>query len=335
LLFNIKKLGSFTTAIEDELQDDEIFWINFIAFESDGNFFKSTEIIKDVSNFHFNKLIRTFNEINWRYREASFVEWNKVMMDYDFETKERRPTNLNFNSLFKIIPLRKDMEKKNKALDLFKTILENRKVNISLLYDYFNELILCHFYGRYNSYTNVQQYSKDYFYIAVRDSVFKYLAFIQLLKQLNLIDMEDTNSTTENLKQYDQKESDFFNEMNLNQEQRAMFYLGRMLNQVEYIQTKDKKKKTVIEKVNFNGLEIGNIQRLRNDLNEKAKQYRLKYPKETNSVVFIDNKFAGSFDFNKWVNTPLNPQEALFFLLTGYSFGAKNNDNPPLQNDDN
>lgn len=325
LLFNLKKLETFSKNIQDWFEDDkEIFWINFFAFESDGNFFKSTEVIKDVSSFYYNELLLAFYEINKEFQESEFVKWDAVMTDYG------EPRDFNFNSLYQIIPVRKNKEKKNKALDTFKTILENRKIHKNILYGYFSELILCHFYERYKSYTNVKDHSQtgtrkrqDYFKWAVQDSVFKYLAFFQLLKKIKLIDMEELNETSENGNKYDQLENDFFNKMNLNQAQRAMFYLGRMLSSVEYIQKKDSKKKTVIEKVNFNGIDIGNIQRLRNDLNEKAKQYRLKYPKEASAVVFIDNKFANAFDYNRWDKESTNAQEALFFLLTGYSFGAK------------
>lgn len=314
ILFNINKLDKFSKNIQDEI-NDEVFWINFVAFESDGNFFKSTEVIKDVSNFHFSKLLKAFNDINWELRDASFVDWDKVMMEYDYETKERLPRNLNFNSVFKIIPLRKDKEKKNKALELFKIILENRKVNIAILYDYFVELILCHYYRRYASYTNIQQYSNDYFSLAVRDSVFKYHAFIQFLKKLNLIDMEETAiniSEEKSENKYEQAIQEFFSKMSLNQEQKAMFYLGRMLNFVEYIQKG--KTKTVIQKVNFNGMDKEDIQRLRISLIEKAKQYN-----SIGKVLFTDNEFGKNFNFNNW---KLSPQEAVFFLLTGYSFGV-------------
>lgn len=313
LLFSLKKMESFSENIKDWLSNEnEIFWINFLAFESDGNFFKSTEVIKDVSSFHFNQLLNSFYEIDKQFQESNFVKWESVMTEYG------EPRYFNFNSIYQIIPLRKDKEKKNKALDLFKTILENRKFNKGILYDYFTELILCHYYKRYKSYTNIKEYGNDYFYFAVRDSVFKYLAFFQLLKKLNLIDMEEQNKQSENSNQYDQMEKEFFSKMNYNQEQRAMFYLGRMLNSVEYLQ--QGKNKTVIQKVNFNGMDKDNIQRLRIDLIEKAKQYNAM-----NKVVFTDQKFGSEFDFNNWT---LNPQEAIFFMLTGYSFGAgKKNEN--------
>ena len=311
LLFNLNKLEKFSLDIEDEVED-EIFWINFLAFESDGNFFKTTEIIKDVSSFHFKKLIDVFHEINTQFTENGYIDWNSIMTEYNYESKEKFTSSLNFNSVFKIIPLRKDKEKKNKALDLFKTILENRKINKSLLFEYFTELILCHYYNRQASYTNIKSYNKEYFAFAIRDSVFKYHAFIQFLKKLNLIDMEETNITeNQSENKYDKAIQEFFSEMELNQKQKAMFYLGRMLNSVEYMQKG--KNKTVIQKVNFNGMDKDSIQRLRISLIEKAKQYN-----SIGKIIFTDNEFGKHFEFNNW---KMNPQEAVFFLLTGYSFG--------------
>jgi CRISPR-associated protein Csh1 len=318
LLFNLHKFDDVTKTIEDEVED-EIFWINFLAFESDGNYFKSTELIKDISNHQLTKIMKCLNDVDWEFKEAQFVDWNSAMMDFDYDSGSRVRRNFNFNSIYKLIPLRKDKEKKNKALDIFKMILENRNIHQDIIFDNFVELVLCHWYGRYASYTNVNQYKKDYFPFAIRDSVFKYHAFIQLLKKLKLIDMSEQNETTETSEnKYDKAETEFFNKMNLNQNQQAMFYLGRMLNAVEYIQKG--KNKTVIQKVNFNGMDQDDIQRLRVDLIEKAKQYNA-----VNKVIFNDNKFGSLFNFNSWT---MNSKEAVFHLLTGYSFGVgiKNTD---------
>mgnify|MGYP001386358702 CR=1 FL=1 len=314
LLFSFDSLESFSKNIEDEIE--QIYWINFVAFESDGNFFKSTEIIKDVSKFHFNKVIKVFNNINWQFKEETFADWNNVMKEYG------KTGRLNFNSIYGLIPLRKDKEKKNKALDLFKMILENRKVDNNILFDYFSELILCHYYERYRSYTNIASSSKDYFYFSVRNSVFKYLAFFQVLKKLKLIDMKDheiiQSQNDETPNKYEKAIRDFFDKMELNQNQQAIFYLGRMLNAVEYIQVKKKIKKTVINLVNFNGIDRDDIERLRNDLINKARQHG-----QVGKVIFTSGKFSELFDYNNW---KMRPTEALFFLLTGYSFGTNKSD---------
>lgn len=309
LLFNFRSLDSLAKNIKEEM-DEDVFWINFVAFESDGNFFKATETIKDVSNFHFSKVLKTFGDLDWAMRKAKFVDWEKVMTEY------KEPRFFNLNTIYSLIPLRKDKEKKNKALDLFKAILENRRVQKEKLYDYFCELILCHWYERYNSYTNVPKSSQEYFSISARDSVFKYLAFFQVLKQLKLINMEENNHGSEELtdNEYDQAIRDFFKKMDMlnREDQQAMFYLGRMLNSVEWIQLKKDIKKTVIHLVNFNGLDQNAIQRLRNNLMNKACQHN-----EIGKVKYLNGKFGDKFQPNNW---KMLPQEALFFLLTGYSF---------------
>jgi len=305
LLFGFYDLDYFVKNIDDEV--DDIFWLNFLAYESDGNFFKSTELIKDVSIFHFQKVIKEFWKTHNEFLKVKGFDWNNIITEYG------TPKRFNLNSIYSIIPLRKDKEKKNKALSLFKSILENRKIEKETLFTYYCELILCHYYERYRSYTNVHKSSGDYLYFSIRNSTYKYLAFIEVLKKLNIIDMnEDNNLTNEELgNKYDQAIHDFFVKMNYNQNQRAMFYLGRMLNSVEFIQKE--KKKTVIQKVNFQGMDIDDIQRLRISLVEKAKQYN-----KMGKVLFTDRKFGELFDFNNW---QMNPQEAVFFLLTGYSFG--------------
>jgi CRISPR-associated protein Csh1 len=134
---------------------------------------------------------------------------------------------------------------------------------------------------------------------------------------------EQTQTTTakESAKEYERQIQDFFNKMNFNDSQKALFFLGRILNSVVYLQ-KDKNK-TVINKVNYNGMDRDDIVRLRNDLFEKAKQYN-----STEKVVFDDSRFGQHFNFENW---NVNPQEAVFFILTGYSYGIVKKQEPNNQ----
>lgn len=117
--------------------------------------------------------------------------------------------------------------------------------------------------------------------------------------------------------------NNFFKKMEYNSSQKALFYLGRMLNTVDYIQRD--KNKTVIDKVNYNGMEKDDIVRLRISLVEKAKQYG-----KINYIVFDDAKFTEYFDFNNW---KVDSKEALFFIMTGFSFGAKSKDENNNENE--
>src|SRR5699024_3923811 len=90
LLFNINRLSKLSEDISDELEENNIYWLNFMAFESDGNFFKTTEIIKDISNFHFNKIIKAFYEVDKKFGSLPYVDWKNIMIEYDFETEDRQ-----------------------------------------------------------------------------------------------------------------------------------------------------------------------------------------------------------------------------------------------------
>mgnify|MGYP000567733508 CR=1 FL=1 len=57
LLFQYKKLEDIVTDLNYNRSENFPYWITFLAFESDGNFFKTINVIKDVSRTHFEKMI--------------------------------------------------------------------------------------------------------------------------------------------------------------------------------------------------------------------------------------------------------------------------------------
>lgn len=331
LLFQQNTFSNSLTSIFDEIDISEVYWINFLAFESDGNSFKTINLIKDVSITHFETVIKALKNIDSTFKKLDYVvDWESVMSE--FKIKEKKLQEFNFYTIYQIIPQRKDKENKNNALHIFKSILENRQINKQVLFKHFVDLVLCHYFRRYEGYKNVKRFGDDFLDFAIRDAVFKYMAFLTVLNKLNLISnmdniienpeteqIESLEQSTNKLLEYQQKIDNFFIQMNYIDYQKALFYLGRMLSSVAYIQ-KDKKR-TVLDKLNFNGMDKTDILRLRNALIEKAKQY-----KEVDKVIFNDSRFNQYFNFNKWVdenNKSVNPNEALFFILTGYSFGIK------------
>lgn len=331
LLFQQNTFSNSLTSISDEIDISEVYWINFLAFESDGNSFKTINLIKDVSITHFETVIKALKNIDSTFKKLDYVvDWESMMSE--FKIKEKKLQEFNFYTIYQIIPQRKDKEKKNNALHIFKSILENRQINKQVLFKHFVDLVLCHYFRRYEGYKNVKRFGDDFLDFAIRDAVFKYMAFLTVLNKLNLISnmdniienpeteqIESLEQSTNKLLEYQQKIDNFFIQMNYIDYQKALFYLGRMLSSVAYIQ-KDKKR-TVLDKLNFNGMDKTDILRLRNALIEKAKQYN-----EVDKVIFNDSRFNQYFNFNKWVdenNKSVNPNEALFFILTGYSFGIK------------
>ena len=169
LLFGYHTLES---DIDRNLPEVDLFWINYIAFESDGNSFKIINHIKDVNSIYLTKLTESFNRVGIAFNDY-------IGGKFPF----------NLQSVFNIIPVRDGNKSKvNPALNLFKDILEQKAVRPENLFKHFIELSLCHWYGRYTAFKNIKQ--NNSFDFAIKDAVFKYSALIFTLKQLNLLEME-------------------------------------------------------------------------------------------------------------------------------------------------
>ena len=320
LLFQFKKYEIMNYEIRSET--DYPYWITFLGYETDGNYFKTINIIKDVSRTHFEQLIKAFSKLNIEWRTLVGVNWENIMS----MGKEKIPLAYNLFTVYSLIPVRKDKEKKNEALNLFKQVLEKRPVERSKIFGYFKELILCHYYGRYAGYTNIRENTE--FDFAIRNAVFQYLAFIQILKQFNLLNpMEedqlddlddialDAAPEEQVLPEYQQKVEEFFVRMSYKPEHKALFYLGRVLSTVAQTQyKKEHKTKPVLKKLNYNGMDRDDIRRLHRDLVEKTQQYSIH--RLTESTL---SRFMMLFNHENWT---MKPDEALFFILSGYSFFA-------------
>ncbi len=303
LLFQYQSLD---TELDKHLPELDLFWVNYIAFESDGNSFKIMNHIKDVNSAYLKKLIEVFGHTDFEFR--SFLGDRAY---------------LNLQSIYRIIPVRDGQKSKvNPVLNLFKEILEQKPIQQEVLFDHFITLALCHWYGRHRAFPNVRKI--DSFDFAIKDAVFKYSALIYALKQLNLIDMETENrqeESTETVKsEFQQRVDGFFEKMEYGEEEKAIFYLGRVLSSIAYAQyKKGHESKPVLNKINFNGMDAQSIVRLSLDLAEKVRQYNIHHETDWNFA-----RFREKFNEKNW---PLTKEQNVFYLMVGYSFGLTKSDN--------
>lgn len=286
--------------VKRKLPETKIFWLNYLGFESDGNSFKIINHIKDVNSAHLKNILEVFDDTHYEFRH--FIG-------------EKYPFNLQ--SIYWIIPVREgSKEKKNAVLAIFKEILEQRKINEGDIFDHFISMLLCHRYGRYRQYQFKS--TPNNFDFAIRDTAFKYTAFIYALKKLNLLNMEDNKPKLETDEKATntnaEKIEDFFLKLDYTQEQKAVFYLGRVLSSVAYAQIqKGHKSKPILNKINYNGMDASALERLDLDLSEKSRQYNIHEFTESNLA-----KFRSVFKEEKWT---LSPQKNVFYLMVGYTFG--------------
>lgn len=300
LIFRTSDIASVISELEDQA-NGTIYWLDFYGFESDGNFLKMTNHIQDVSGIHIQNIIRQSKEVSKTLR---------LLL---------RDRLVNLAGMYYRIPVRKDL-KSNQALELFKMVLEKRPVRASLLWQHFTELVLCHWFGRYEAYDNIDKPRKEGILDALlREAVFSYLAFRQILIKLNLLIMEDNQgmSKREVAIKLAAQVSQFLDDMNYSQEQRAMFFLGKALKRVVSMQRKDGKAKTALDMVNFNGLDERSIRNIATGIMEKGRQYsgQKSFPSKLEGDLdrFFQH-FPGGAD-----NWAMDPREALFFFLSGYT----------------
>lgn len=309
LLFSRRNWDEIYTHLDLVADVDGIYWLNFLAIDSDGNYFKAGDLIKDVSKPH---LQRIFDSV----KKAGKVFRPWLGGRYGF----------NLYSVYKSIPVRKDKENVNAALKLFSALLEQRPINRSLLFQHFKEMVLCHRHERYRAYSNITPRNRDYFDFSVKDAVFHYLAFMKVLEELGQLYPLENAKNMEEKQTIDQEVTAFLNAMDYTQDQRALFFLGRVLSQVVYEQTGKKgHKKNALDKLNFNGMDRQSIYRFANELFESGRHYNA-----TDQIKWDWGRFSRAFDLNNW---SMDPQEALFYILSGYSYGIKPNKDEENNND--
>lgn len=303
LLFQYHEMD---TNLDKKLPDTDVFWVNYIAFESDGNSFKVINHINDVNSRYLKKLIEVFGKTEFE------------LQDYIGDR-----SHFNLQSIYRMIPVRDGQKSKlNPVLLFFKDILEQKPIRQEVIFDHFITLALCHWYGRNRAFTNIRQ--SDSFDFAIKDAVFKYSALIYALKQLNLIDMEKETSKTEKIDEsrtdFQKRIDQFFKKMDYSKDEKAMFYLGRILSSVAYAQyKKGHESKPILNKINFNGMDSSAIVRLSLDLAEKVQQYRIHRETDWNFSLFREK-----YNEKDW---PLSKEQNVFYLMAGYSFGLTKSNN--------
>ncbi|MEA3452382.1 MAG: TM1802 family CRISPR-associated protein [Bacteroidota bacterium] len=308
-LFKYNEIKKIETDITDEI-DKIPYWINYLATDiKPGQSFKTTELIKDISRPYFIKILNTFNEVN-----------------YEFKNYLNSNNYYNFYSVYQFIPVKTDM-KNNAALLLFKDIFEHRPIDKDILFKHFTKYLICQRSGQFDNsrkhraYANVRE--QNNFDYAIFNAINTYLAFFEVLKKLKLLKqntMEENNELLQPIEEiandYGKRIENFFVKMAYTETQKALFYLGRVLGQVAYAQyNKNHKNKPVLNKINYNGMDKEAVIRLRLDLAEKARQYNI-----VNKVEFNFSKFTDLFNPNDTSNF-LSPEENVFYILSGYSFG--------------
>ncbi|MEW5819873.1 MAG: type I-B CRISPR-associated protein Cas8b/Csh1 [Cyanobacteriota bacterium] len=322
IAFRNDTLKTFISEIESEKEYvgyNLPFTLNFLSYSTEQKkAFKIFNFIKDVSKLYFINLIEVLEE-----------EHSKLINEVKF---------FNLSSIYYLIPIDTDKsgankDIRNKILSFYSNIFTGKKISKRLIYKYFTDLITCYRLDRQN--TNIYKqksfkkwlFEKNNFDFAIKDSIYNYLILINTLNRLNLFFEEDKMETTlldKNI-ELDEKEKFLLNQ-GFNEQQKALYYLGDMINQVGYCQFKaGHDHKPILNKITYQGMTVKDIKRLYLEVFEKLVQYNKR-----NSVLFFSEKsnqmFKEYFDRNE-KNWKLSDEENVFYLLSGYAYNIKSKTN--------
>jgi len=272
------------------------FILNFLFAEKSQAAFKIYQLIQDVPPSRLDKIIETAAYVqklgkNSIGENTFYLSLGKIYYLFSIGKTKNKKTKfiLNFyNSLFSFVPIDYQLLIK----EFVKRIWE---VRFSVGEKEYNDI----------DFSNT---------ILLQNFLLCYLRKLSLLKgggeiMYDKIGLLDTLGISDDVKK-------FFKEAGYSEEMTSLFLLGKLIGEIGREQyNKGDKKKSILNKINFQGMDVNKLIRLFNDVYEKMKQYKV-LSAETEKIYGISKEL---FDKNK-INWKLTPQENVFYILSGYSF---------------
>jgi len=296
------------------LSNKNINSISFLGYWSDGRQIDFTNRIQIVNPDHFNFVFDTFEE--QRDCISEIADINKKSYSY-----------FTLASSYLLFPVSTNTPKKNSSLDFYKMLLEKIPIPDMFLIENFIKLTNIYRYGKKDERTsrfigtvNVPYSDPKYFDTSVSIAVIKYLILLSLTNKIynkqHIMEMEteiNKRGKTENFF----KLSGFSS----SDSKKSLFYLGRLIKRVAKAQEDYGNSKAILNKINYSGMSVSDIQWLSIEVVEKLKQYnRGNYPAldlgEKDLGLFNEHFcLANSQGQDSWDLTDI---ENVFYLFVGY-----------------
>lgn len=298
------------------LSNQNINSISFIGFIGDDRQIDFVNRIQIIEPDYFNFIFEAFQKTQERIAEIADTKWEEL-------------SHFTLASSYRLFPIPTSNPKKNPALHFFKMLFEKTPVPIDFLMDNYKKLIKLFRYGKedekkkirgkssFAGCLNIPFEQREYYDNAIGRVTLKYLILINFINQLN-----NQSNMEKNIDKINKTEQ-FFEISGYSdfESKKALFYLGRLIRRVAEAQSKQGNSKAILEKVNYSGMTIEDVQWLSCEVFEKLKQYNrgkamtLKYGKDDWDSFSKNISKATAKGQSSW---KLTEMENVFYLLTGY-----------------
>lgn len=293
---NVEGMEEFRDSLIDNMEDDNYFLLNILFYRINQKSVKVQKLIKDVNPSRFTEMIDSGRKIKKRFKE---------LIGDSFEMP------LGLQSVYYLTPVKVksgEVQDFRKILELYDSIFKGIKINKEILIRSFLDMIKIHYYNKENQFNISPKswFSKD---IIQSHMLIKYLENINCLKEGEGMDL---NSII-----LDDEIKNYMKEMNYSEQETSMFLLGYLVSQVGNKQRMEREgKKPILNKINFNSMDLNKVKRLSNEIPEKLRQ---------NGVLMYNEKqyFAHKKLMDKHRNNwELSKHDNLYYIMSGYAYGT-------------
>ncbi len=296
-IVNLNSLSKLDRQIIDfkEFKDEKNnFIVNYLFYRKGKSDFKILKLIKDVPPSRLTLINNKELEIDQLIKESY---------------KDNKTFKIDLRSIYYAIPISNNDVAYSRFLEVLDAIFSDRKIDYLFLTDQFAEIIRIIHFAR-NGYNISSKSSLEFKTIQLNFA----LLFFYKLNLLRGLKMNESNGNIA----VPEEITKFWNDIGTYDDPRkALFLLGYIVGNVgnrQYLS--GHKTKPILNKINFQGMNIQTIIHLTNDIFEKLTQYKILGYNET---IFHQYKRLVDTYSSNW---PLNSQENVFYILSGYSFST-------------
>lgn len=319
LAFKSKNAKEWIDEIKLETLDIKNYCINFIIYRTDGNSVTVMETIEDVPMIRLDLIMKTIVENSF--------------------TREAKSYSLSLGSIYRLIPVK--VNKKGEQIDIgrvlsfYKALLSGEKLSHKILFNYacealdkgLRQLSKSKVDNYYN--LNLLNYINGYEDFFIQKLIYSYIILIRTCQDLGVLNrdvlkfiekeeagldnpvtpLEKVNASLNSIE-------NFLDEQGFGNEERALFYLGILVNRVAIAQyLKEHRTKPILKKIQFQGMNKKDIYRLYNDVVEKLRQYD-KMTLFSEAIMKKYHEYFGLLERESKLNDHAN----VFYLMAGYSY---------------
>ncbi|SHJ60818.1 TIGR02556 family CRISPR-associated protein [Paramaledivibacter caminithermalis] len=290
----IKFESEILNTFEDYCEEN-YYLLNILFYKIVQKAVKVQKLIKDVQPSRFRILIE----------EAS-----KVQESFKSLISDKFNTHFGLESIYYSIPIKVkqgEVKEYRKLLNIYNAIFKRLRINKKLIIKSQIDLFKVHYFEKHNQY-NVRP-AAIHFAIMQSNMLIKFLENIGCLEEGSAMELNSLN-IDDGIKEY-------IKEMKYSEKETVLFLLGLLVGKVGNRQYSDRNgKKPILNKLNFNGMDLAKVKRLSSEIVNKLRQNKiLSY----NEKIYSAHKQLFDKHIKNW---DLDKYDNLYYILSGYSYAT-------------